>query len=509
MRAIPVFIEEEHDGVLKHWYRHANHFQHKQHQLQKHSNILIHVDTHPDFKANPDSHAVYPSKVPKETPPEYGIASFILPAVKAKLFNRVMFARAPWAHQFKEDGETLFRYGKKKSIGPSEEGQSYGIDIDSAYYWSDGEYRPRNLLVDTVQAQLIVTTMEEAAGRVCEAKRVPRADGSVPWAALDTVDSERGKDRAQQGSCKWNAPVVLDIDIDTFSVHNNAMPRLRALLPEQDLIFLRDIFDPSDFEHGKTLEDRNSNRALLRSIHTGDAWSLVAGMLKWRSGWQLAHTLRILSALPPWAMGDILSLSIPEHISTLAQVSRLLSQLERLMKDTSLKPALITIARSVGTGFSPRPTAPLIECRLLAVLEAHLAPYGGISVTLPGGGAPADRREYCRAREDPDDPDSSKLYRSVGSRSSLPRSTIGWGICSCIYMIMVQFPIWLIGHMGVRCVEKGGGGHKEGGNGKRRRRGWWGVALRVSKIAACTGAALWAVVGTALAWVWLARPNIR
>ena len=103
--AVPVFVEEEHDQVLARWYRHWHQHKHAAvGKLRQRNNILIHVDTHPDMKANSDSphHDPLPSSIPDETPPEYGIASFILPAVYAGLLDRVIFVRAPWAHQYRE-----------------------------------------------------------------------------------------------------------------------------------------------------------------------------------------------------------------------------------------------------------------------------------------------------------------------------------------------------------------------------------------------------------------------
>lgn len=324
----------------------------------------------------------------------------------------------------------------------------------------------------------MVTTLKDAPDRVCR-----RVDSGVRWAV------ERGEDRR----CAWAAPVVLDIDIDTFSVQNNMLPELRAHLSEHDIQLLRHIFDPQYTSFASSEQERGYDRRLIRRINEGDLWSLMVGMLRWRTGWQLIHGLRILAQLPSEAWGGIFTLSIPEHISTDKEVDALLAQLSRLLKVTNMRPSIVTIARSVGSGFAPSTTARYIECKVLQVLEDHMQQYGGIEVTLPGDEKMEE--DHCHAATI----EALAAHQEVPHTSTLPENHIGWWLFTAIYGLMVQFPIWTVGYMALRLLNKGA---------NKDTAPSMATAMRFSWLMACCSAILWALVGAAVLGTWLLRPTM-
>ena len=186
---VPVVVVEEHDQVLEHWYSHVRSLNHVG------SRIVVHVDSHPDM-ATPAADEELPGSWEDGDTTQYGIASFILPAVYSGFTDRVVFVRPPWARQYAPDGIHHFTFGSTdRAQGPKQ----YGVDLDIPYYWSSAEWWSTEALVDGARAKLAVVPLSRAADAVCE------SDGFAAHHGL---------------ACSWDAPVILDIDLDTFIVRN-------------------------------------------------------------------------------------------------------------------------------------------------------------------------------------------------------------------------------------------------------------------------------------------------
>jgi hypothetical protein len=352
---VRVVICGSHDRVLAHWLQAVEDGILPASGLQ-----VVHVDAHPDLA------------VPKQPLPEPGvqdparllgavdIASFQLAAVHAGLVERVVWLRPEFASQL-PDGPRDFLLGAVASGLPR-------VDDPSDYYVLDEGWAPREALRNPVPVRLRVALLGVAG---------------------------RSPDLAAR-------PTVLDIDLDAFATHNPAADRLRAAgLSDPDLEALRGMFAPEHLRLAEAPPQRIAQlEGLMASVEVlgsgspvrwpGALWTL------WRRGLTLRELYRLYGIVGNLSEGvsteQLLEdgrelVGLPEHTQvSRAEIVARVRAIGDLLRTRKLQPSLVTIARSVDDGFTPRREWPLIEWTLLRELAATL---GKASIRFDPGQLPA------------------------------------------------------------------------------------------------------------------------
>ncbi len=352
---VRVVICGSHDRVLAHWLQAAAEGILPDSGLQ-----VVHVDAHPDLA------------VPKQPLPESGvrdparllgavdIASFQLAAVHAGLVERVVWLRPEFASQL-PDGPRDFLLGTVASGLPR-------VDDPSDYYVLDEGWAPREALRNPVRVRIQVVSLRDAQ---------------------DGLDLAPG-------------PTVLDIDLDAFATHNPAADRLRAAgLSDPDLEALRGMFAPEQLGLAVDPPQRIEQlEGLMTSVEALGSGSLVrwpgALWTLWRRGLTPRDLYRLHGILGDLSQGasteQLLAdgrelVGLPEHTQVSPEeIAARARAIGDLLRSGKLRPSLVTIARSVEDGFTPRREWPRIEWTLLRELAATL---GGARIRFDPGQLPA------------------------------------------------------------------------------------------------------------------------
>ncbi len=354
--AVPVAICGPHHRALAHWLSAG-----QDGTLPRGGVTVIHIDAHPDLAVPAGS---WPSGWPAR-PASFvartDIATFQLAAVRAGLVDEIVWLRPSWARQL-ADGEYRI------SVGQLASGE-LRVDDPSDYYVLDGGWAARTALHDVQTLRLRVMTLEAAL--------------------------EAGEPLA-------SGPTILDVDLDVFATHNPAADRLRrAGLSDADLARVREIFDPAGLALAADPAARTQQVAELTdsiAALAGGEWRRAPGavLVFWRRGigpldlWDLYG---ILGRAEGRAVDTLIEeglevIGLPEHRADPAEVTVVAARVRALLERELVRPDLVTVARSVDDGFTPREAWPAIEWELLSGLAAVL-PRG--AVRLDAGQRPAPR----------------------------------------------------------------------------------------------------------------------
>ena len=254
--------------------------------------------------------------------------------------DRIYWLRPGWAAQL-PDGDRRYRLG---TTGRNR----LRVDDPSHYYVLAGGFSPTDSLVD--RRPLDVTVAPLATG-------------------LDRPPA---------------AAFVLDVDLDVFATRNPAADRLRSSgLTESDLEAIRETFSPVRLG---LPEEPEARIAFVDRIRT-ELGRLTAGTLRerlaatlwlWRAGIGPGDLVRIYHAASR-AMTDLTIdefllegrrvVGVPERLEpTNHEIDATHRALRRLFEQTG-RPRLVTIARSVDDGFTPRAVWRQVEPQLLRDLE--------------------------------------------------------------------------------------------------------------------------------------------
>lgn len=350
---VDVVICESHHRALVYWLRAA-----EAGRLPRQGVEVVHFDAHPDLAIPRVALSRAWPGDPEALVRELSIASFQLAAFRAGLISRVVWLRPGFATQI-ADGEREFLLG----VGPD---GSLQVSDPSDYWLLDGEWSEPAAIRDATRVSLRVLPLEAAA------REAPLASGAV----------------------------ILDIDLDGFATRNPAADRLRAArVPDEDLARAREIFSPDRLQLSadpvaRQLEVRDLVAA-LGALAEGPslAWPGALAEL-WRRGIgasALYDLVAILWRAEPGARGSLLAdgrqlVGLPESAAGEAEVRRTAALLAELITVHGLRPALVTIARSVRDGFTPPDRWPAIEWTLIRALAGALP---GARVGFDQGAKPA------------------------------------------------------------------------------------------------------------------------
>jgi hypothetical protein len=338
---VEVVVSASHHHVLRHWLRAA-----EQGVLPRSGVTVVHLDGHPDLGVPRTPIAgVWPERA-EQLVAALDIATFQLAAVRVGLVDRVVWLRPAFAHQL-ADGERQFRLGVVTS-------GELRVDDPSDYYVLDQGWAPRSELLEPRDVSLRVIPVEAAAAGG------PLAEGAT----------------------------ILDIDLDAFATRNPSADYLRESgLSDDQLAALRRIFAPESLDLAPEPELRirqvDGMLEAVEQVATGP-WTVWPGALftLFRSGIspiELYELQSILASLSDeTATTDLLEhgrqlVGIPEHREvSLSDIAAQAEILRALISSGSVRPALVTIARSVDDGFTPRAPWPRIEWAVLRVLAESL-----------------------------------------------------------------------------------------------------------------------------------------
>ena len=304
---------------------------------------VVHFDAHPDLGPPPRPIERTWRARPGALVAALDIESFQLAAVWVGLVERVVWLRPAWAFQL-PDGERRFR------VGIGREGRLQ-VDEPADYYVLDGHYAPTRELRDAVELEL----------------RVISLSATLAGAPL------------QQG------PAILDIDLDGFATRSPAADRLRdAGYTDAELGRIRSAFAR---EHLALPEDPAARvvalqelLAALGQLSAGGLAAQLSGAAQlWWLGVPAADLWFLYGLVADETRGLPLAVlleegrslvGLPERAANAAEIDAAATRLAGLVASGAVRPALVTIARSVNDGFTPAAAWPQIEWRLLDALRA-------------------------------------------------------------------------------------------------------------------------------------------
>jgi hypothetical protein len=338
---VEVVVCSSHHHVLRHWLRVA-----EQGGLPRSGVTVVHLDGHPDLgvPGNPVA-GQWPERA-EQLVGAVDIASFQLAAVRVGLVDRIVWLRPAFAHQL-ADGERRFRLGVLAS-------GELRVDDPSDYYVLDQGWAPRSELREPTDVSLRVIPVEAAT------EGGPLAEG----------------------------PTILDIDLDAFATRNPSADYLRESgLTDDQLAALRRIFAPDNLDLAADPELRirqlDGMLAAVEQLASGPWTAWPGGLFTlFRSGiapLELYELYSILASLSGETATTALLehgrqlVGVPEHREVSpADIAAQAEVLRALLSSGSVRPSLVTIARSVDDGFTPQAPWPRIEWAVLRVLAESL-----------------------------------------------------------------------------------------------------------------------------------------
>jgi UPF0489 domain len=333
-----VVVCDSHHAVLRYW------LEASQAGLLPASGVsVLHFDAHPDLGPPPRPIQRAWRVRPGALVAALDIESFQLAAVWVGLVRRVVWLRPAWAFQL-PDGERRFHVG----MGPAGRLQ---VDEPADYYVLDGHFAPTAELRDAVELELRVVPLEAAVGHA------PLHDG----------------------------PAILDVDLDGFATRSPAADRLRAAgFRDAELArirgaFARDHLDlPAD--PAARVEALSTLTDALEDVATGGVGAQLAGAAElWWLGVPARDLWFLYGLLSDTSRGlpmDVLLeegrslVGLPERAADAAEIDATARRLAGLLASGAVRPALVTVARSVNDGFTPAAAWPAIEWRFLEALRS-------------------------------------------------------------------------------------------------------------------------------------------
>lgn len=348
-KQIPIHVVEDHHEVLPYIYRSMG-----GKYLPLQNNTLVHFDSHPDLLI-PQSLKADDVNDKYKLFSELSIENWIMPAVYAGHFNKIIWIKQAWCNQM-DDGTYVFHVGKCEKTG------FIRLTATNTYFVSEVLYAPLKELTNVREVKLVVITFDANS-------------------SLDKVDEIKSL------LCLDSESYVLDIDLDFFSTRN----------PFQDIYKLANLYDrlrvvykcdvPNDDDREKLREFVTSRTRQLNNLKSffqniGDETlkdlfdettyhqltELVAEVNKYYTivDWALIHEAGCTC--------DDVDRSLPHHVTDLDQLVPLTDAMFKIwfsVADQAKPPVLITISRSSEDDYCPPEQVDLIEKQVLSVLRKH------------------------------------------------------------------------------------------------------------------------------------------
>ncbi len=349
---LEVVVVESHHHALGAWIDSA-----ERGSIPRSHLLVVHVDAHPDL-------AVPERAVDAAWPGEAGdvissvdIASFQLAAVRLGLVDSVWWFRPPWAHQL-PDGTRRYRLGVTAT-------GALRVDDASNYYVLGGGWSPSVLLEELVAVEIRVTELQ----------------------TREPIEPAR-------------KAFILDIDLDVFGTRNPASDKLRRSgLTTSDLEAIREMFSADRLRLPTAPDGRVEFVERLRSeignlLKADFAQRLMALIWLHQAGigpvdlWKAREVARRASehmSLDEFFVQARHVVGVPDHPApSKGELQETHESLQRVLAQVG-RPLLVTIARSVDDGYTPRNTWREVEP---AVLRSLNRLYGELDVKYSHGASP-------------------------------------------------------------------------------------------------------------------------
>jgi len=373
---IPVYIEEDHNEVLRHIYKNIG-----AKYLPLENNTLVHFDSHPDLLIPKDLVAedCYDKYALFE---KISIENWILPGAFAGIFSTIIWICPPWSDQI-APGTYSF------SIGRVKETDEIAVTCLESYYISEGLYRSPDDLDSVRGVKLIVLQLNDSASKIELGDQLLTVREQ-----LDEVDH-----------------FILDIDLDFFSTLNpfvslysdaNVYEQLKQIytfkpvprhLELSERIALAKEFGQKRKVMLESLESIFSFLCEEENLSTyegpGEEYvplvsKLVDNLRKHYPrldiDWRIVHD----------AGCTFDDSELPHHVSSTAQIKNMLTASEKLLDYLGKNPTIITVSRSSLDDYCPPHQVEEIQSGVLSLLSMK---YPNIHVT----------HNYREDRDDEDD----------------------------------------------------------------------------------------------------------
>lgn len=355
-RPIPVHVVEPHCDALAHIYRAIG-----SKKLDFDGLLMVHLDAHPDLVIPPkfepqrirDREHVFSS---------IDIESWIMPAVFAGHFDRVLWVRSPWSDQI-PDGDYDILIGEK-------EGQAR-VSLPVPYFLSECAWAPGEELSGARGLLLRVRPLEW----LLASQQVP----DQPW---------------RVGPRK----LVLDIDLDFYSTQDpfslmlsaGQMARLRKLYHWDWPKDLSDLQKVKEAQQGRATQLEQLRTCLEHHLSEGEGSSssrceappcpaeLLALCQDLRERPPEGEPLRPDLIHDAGCTCDLDS-ALPHHRSSREEVLDLVASTERFLRSLCATPVLVTIARSSTDAYCPPEDVDFIQDSVLDMLRTV---YGELKINL-------------------------------------------------------------------------------------------------------------------------------
>ncbi|XP_060529652.1 UPF0489 protein C5orf22 homolog [Cylas formicarius] len=344
---IPIYVVEYHHEVLPFIYRNIG-----SKHLPLYNATIVHLDSHPDMLV---------PQMPADTVfekdklfEEVSIENWILPAAYAGHFDNIIWIKPPWAEQIR-DSSQHFTIGKDKRTG------TIKLDCKENYFIYECLYRNKSDLENQRVINLdVVTIGKELSNEI---------DNLEPVSDV----------------CKkYNAPYVLDIDLDFFSTSNpfkkmydkaNLYERLKDIYriappkskEDRDVIrFTREREKQIEYL-GKVFKHLEDHRELAVEENPSETYSKIRQlrevMLENYTDkeilWDLVHDSGCTCD----------DSELPHHVSSETELEIMFRAFRNFLEALPTAPVIVTISRSTEDDYTPSEDVALIQNTVVGILK--------------------------------------------------------------------------------------------------------------------------------------------
>lgn len=335
---INIYVVEDHNDVLEHIYKEIGN------KRLKFTNLtLIHFDSHPDLGI-PDLNAEYVFNK-TELLDKLSIENWILPAVYANHINKIVWIKPQWAQQINV-GKYNVIIGKHVTTGLIK------VNSIETYFLSDNLYSNETQLVNKHEFSLYVCDFNSI---------INETDTNL----LEIIDDP-------------NQQLILDVDLDFFSTLD---PFKRMFKTTDEFEVFKQVYRTRIpiFETDKQFENDYAQYLLEKKIQNEQIWSFLTSETETNNS-NLSQLKELIKSNGIDA--EILhnygccsdDCSLPDHISTLDEISTMMNQLtEFLVKYfMKMKPKCVTIARSSLDDYCPPDQVDSIQLETISRINSFL-----------------------------------------------------------------------------------------------------------------------------------------